>query len=156
MELELHWADYAVFGALLVVSLIVGMSFRLKLLAMLKDMKLRNSNKDFSLGIKIASRVLIVIYWIMKETISVLFPEFQRAEAVILSFPKGMNPFAAGMSMFVSLLSAMTIIGLPVEGMGLLIILPIETEYYSLSSWKDTCMVIVYFGNQLVVFLDYL
>ena len=31
---------------------------------------------------------------------------------------KGMNPFAAGMSMFVSLLSAMTIIGLPVEGTG--------------------------------------
>ena len=70
----------------------------------------------------------------MKEQISVLFPEFQRAEAVKLSISKGMNPFAAGMSMFVSLLSAMTIIGLPVEGMGLLIILPIETEYYSLSS----------------------
>ena len=31
MELELHWADYAVFGALLVVSLVVGMSLRLKL-----------------------------------------------------------------------------------------------------------------------------
>ena len=120
MELELHWADYAVFGALLVVSLIVGMSLRLKLLAMLKDMKSWNSNKDFSLGIKIASRVLIVIYWIMKEGKSVLFPEFQRNEAVILSIPKGMNPFAAGMSMFVSLLSAMTIIGLPVEGMGLI------------------------------------
>ena len=56
----------------------------------------------------------------MKERISILLPEFQRAEAVILSIPKGMNPFAAGMSMFVSLLSAMTIIGLPVEGMGLL------------------------------------
>ena len=56
----------------------------------------------------------------MKEEISVLFPEFQHAVAVIMNIPKGMNPFAAGMSMFVSLLSAMTIIGLPVEGMGLL------------------------------------
>ena len=60
MELELHWADYAVFRALLLVSLIVGMS--LSISAMAKDMKSRNSNKVFSLGIKIASRVLIVIY----------------------------------------------------------------------------------------------
>ena len=30
MELELHWADYAVFGALLVVSLIVGFFFGYK------------------------------------------------------------------------------------------------------------------------------
>ena len=36
----------------------------------------------------------------------------------MVGIPKGMNPFAAGMSMFVSLLSAMTIIGLPVEGTG--------------------------------------
>ena len=36
----------------------------------------------------------------------------------MVGIPKGMNPFAAGMSMFVSLLSAMTIIGLPVEGAG--------------------------------------
>ena len=130
----------------------------LSISAMAKDMKSRNSNKVFSLGIKIASRVLIVIYWIMKERISILFPEFQRNEAVIFSIPKGMNPFAAGMSMFVSLLSAMTIIGLPVEGMGLLGIwmLSMETEYYSLSPWKDTSMVTVYFGNQLVVFLNYL
>ena len=56
----------------------------------------------------------------MKERTSTLFPEFQHAAAVIMNIPKGMNPFAAGMSMFVSLLSAMTIIGLPVEGMGLL------------------------------------
>ena len=39
----------------------------------------------------------------------------------MMGIPKGMNPFAAGMSMFVSLLSAMTIIGLPVEGTGPLV-----------------------------------
>ena len=55
----------------------------------------------------------------MKEGISVLFPEFQRAEAVKLSISKGMNPFAAGMSIFVSLISVMSITDLPVEGIGL-------------------------------------
>ena len=35
-----------------------------------------------------------------------------------------MNPFAAGMSMFVSLLSALTLIGQPVEGLG---IIPVKT-----------------------------
>ena len=51
-----------------------------------------------------------------------------------MDIQKGMNPFAAGMSMFVSLLSAMTIIGLPVEGTGppVTLMLPIETEYHSL------------------------
>ena len=37
MELELHWADYAVFGALLVVSLLVGMS--LILIVLTENMK---------------------------------------------------------------------------------------------------------------------
>ena len=55
----------------------------------------------------------------MKEQISVLFLEFQRAEAVKLSISKGMNPFAAGMSIFVSLISVMSITDLPVEGIGL-------------------------------------
>ena len=51
----------------------------------------------------------------MKEWISILSTQHQG----ILDTQEGMNPFAAGMSMFVSLLSAMTIIGLPVEGPGL-------------------------------------
>ena len=55
----------------------------------------------------------------MKEQISVLFHEFQRAEALKLSISKGMNPFAAGMSIFVSLISVMSITDLPVEGIGL-------------------------------------
>ena len=41
-----------------------------------------------------------------------------------LDIQKGMNPFAAGMSMFVSLLSALTLIGQPVEGLG---IIPVKT-----------------------------
>ena len=59
-----------------------------------------------------------------------------------MGIQKGMNPFAAGMSMFVSLLSAMTIIGLPVEGTGpqtvlldrslVTLVLSIKTEYHSL------------------------
>ena len=64
----------------------------------------------------------------MKEWISILSTQHEE----ILDIQEGMNPFAAGMSMFVSLLSAMTIIGLPVEGSGFKKLESIWSVFYSL------------------------
>ena len=70
-DVVLHLYDYAVFAALLVVSLAAGVFFAF-----------RERN--------------------------------QSADSYLLN-NESMNPYAAGMSIFVSMLSALTIIGLPVE-----------------------------------------
>ena len=70
-DVVLHLADYAVFGALLLVSLGVGIFFAIK-------------------------------------------EQNQSADSYLLN-NEHMNPYAAGLSIFVSMLSALTIIALPVE-----------------------------------------
>ena len=54
MELELYWADYAVFGTLLVVSLLVGLSFKATCLSGTREIyfeiRIMSSDNDLVFG----------------------------------------------------------------------------------------------------------